>query len=307
MPKNHNPEKGLIFNIQRFSIHDGPGIRTTVFMKGCPLRCLWCSNPESQDFFPNLMARDINCRGCGACVEACPEEAITLVREQGRRIRWEQCNQCLVCVNACMYDSLMQCGNEMTVEEILAEVLRDEPFYRNSGGGMTVSGGEALSQSEFVADLLGAAKAAGLHTALDTTGYAPWEKLEKTIPFVDLILWDIKHLDSREHKWGTGLENEVILENLKRASGLSKAIWLRMPLIKDFNDSEAHIRKVIALGKEIRAEKVSLLPYHEGGKSKCEQMGRDYPFPEGKSPTDEEIERLKGIIEEEGLKVSIGS
>jgi len=307
MPKNRNPDKGLIFNIQRFSIHDGPGIRTTVFMKGCPLRCRWCSNPESQDFSPNLMARDINCRACGACVEACPKGAITLDPEQGRRIHWEECTQCLECVTACIYDSLNQCGREMTVKEVLEEVLSDKAFYKNSGGGMTVSGGEALSQSEFVTDLLGAAKDAGLHTALDTTGYAPWDKLEGTIPFVDLILWDIKHLDSHEHKWGTGQENEVILENLKKASGLAKPIWLRMPLIKDFNDSEAHIRKVIALGKEIRAEKISLLPYHEGGKTKCEQMGRDYPFPEGESPTDEEIERLKDTIEKEGLKVTIGS
>jgi pyruvate formate lyase activating enzyme len=206
-----------------------------------------------------------------------------------------------------MYDSLRQCGREMTVKEVLEEVLRDEDFYRNSGGGMTVSGGEALSQSEFVTDLLRAAREAGVHTALDTTGYAPWEKMERTIPFVDLILWDIKHLDSREHKWGTGLENKLILENLKKASGLAVPIWLRMPLIKDFNDSEAHIQKITALGKEISAGKISLLPYHEGGKTKCEQMGRDYPFPEGESPTDEEIERLKGIIESEGLKVSIGS
>ncbi len=307
MPKNHNPEKGLIFNIQRFSIHDGPGIRTTVFMKGCPLRCRWCSNPESQDFSPNLMARDINCRACGACVEACPEGAITLDQEQGRQIHWEECTQCLECVSACVYDSLSQCGREMTVKEVLEEVLRDEAFYKNSGGGMTVSGGEALSQGDFVADLLRAAQEAGLHTALDTTGYAPWEKMERTIPFVDLILWDIKHLDSSKHKWGTGLENEVILENLKKTSGMAKPIWLRMPLIKDFNDSEDHIRKVITLGKEIGAEKISLLPYHEGGKTKCEHMGRDYPFREGKSPTDEEIEHIKDTIEKEGLKVMVGS
>lgn len=298
--------KGIIFDIQRFSIHDGPGIRTTVFMKGCPLRCRWCSNPESQDFTPNLMVREIQCRKCGTCMAACPEHAVTFSLHGGRRIHWDQCTQCLSCVDACIYGSLKRCGKEMNVEEVLAEVLRDEAFYRNSGGGMTVSGGEALSQAGFVARLLEAAKQAGLHTALDTSGYASWKILEYIIPKTDLILWDIKHLDEDSHRWATGVGNALILANINKASGLAKSIWLRMPLIKNFNDSESHIRRVITLGKYIKAERISLLPYHEGGKSKCEQMGRVYPFPEGRSPDDETVERLRAMIENAGLRATVG-
>ena len=299
-------KKGLVFNVQRFSIHDGPGIRTTVFMKGCPLKCLWCSNPESQDFSPNLMVRDINCRGCGACVKVCPEGAITLTKEQGRMIDWGKCTQCLICADACIYDSLNVCGKYMAVEEILEEVMRDHDFYKNSGGGITVSGGEALSQNEFVADLLKECKGQGLHTVLDTTGYAPWEKIERVLRFVDLVLFDIKHPDSREHKRSTGVGNELILENLARISE-TNIVWLRMPLIAGFNDSEECIKGVAMLGKRIGAEKLSLLPYHEGGKSKSEQIGRPYGFPRGKAPEDEHITFLKEVIEKEGVKVSIAS
>ena len=302
-----NKPRGIIFDIQRFSIHDGPGIRTTVFMKGCPLRCRWCSNPESQDFAPNLMVREGRCRVCGACVTACPEQAVTLVDHQERRIDWGRCTQCLACVDACLYGSLQRCGRQVSVEEVLEEVLRDEAFYRNSGGGITVSGGEALSQAPFVARLLAEARQAGLHTALDTSGYAPWEALEYVLPVTDLLLWDIKHLDPGIHKWATGVENALILENLKKASGAAKEIWLRMPLIKDFNDSESHVTDIIALGKEIGAKKISLLPYHEGGKSKCEQMGRTYAFPEGRSPDDESVERLRRLIEAAGLQAGVGS
>ncbi len=306
LSKNEYSEKGFVFNIQRFSIHDGPGIRTTVFMKGCPLHCLWCSNPESQDATPNLMVRDMNCKGCGACKEICPKGAISLTEEGIRKIEWGKCNQCLLCVNACPYNALNICGTYMTVDEVLEEVLRDKDFYRNSGGGITVSGGEALTQNEFVTDLLKASKSEGLHTALDTSGYAPWEKLEKVLSFVDLILWDIKHLDPVVHKKMTGAENNLILENLLKASHI-KPVWMRMPLIAGFNDSETYIREFIRLAKKIAAEKVSLLPYHEGGKSKTDQMGRPYPFPDGRAPGDEHIELLKGMIEKAGIKVSIGS
>jgi len=301
-----NKKKGLIFNIQRFSVHDGPGIRTTVFMKGCPLRCLWCSNPESQDFSPSLMVRDIQCKGCGACVKACPQQAITLTQEAGRKIHREQCNQCLLCTQACLYHSLNVCGEYMEPGEVLEEVLKDRTFYRNSDGGMTVSGGEALSQSEFVIHLLEECKREGLHAALDTSGYGRWEELEALLPLVDLLLFDLKHLDSSEHQRTTGVGNEIILENLEKASKITP-VWLRIPLIAGFNDSEDHIEKIASLGKERGAQKISFLPYHEGGKTKNEQLGRPDQLSEFKAPSDKHIQKLKGIVERKGLRVTIGN
>lgn len=298
--------KGLVFNIQRFSLHDGPGIRTTVFLKGCPLRCLWCSNPESQDPRPSLVVRDVNCKGCGACVEACPKGAIVLDDERRRRIQWSRCDQCLVCVGACLYKSLNICGTYMAAEEVMNEVMRDEPFYKNSGGGITVSGGEPLAQAGFLMEILRASKRAGLHTVLDTTGFAPWGTMEEILPMVDLSLWDIKQLDPREHERATGVGNELILQNLLKASRMTR-IWLRIPLIAGFNDSQGHMLEIVSLAKEVKAEKISLLPYHEGGRSKCEQLGRVYPYPDGKAPGEEEIRLLQRLMEREGILVSVGS
>jgi pyruvate formate lyase activating enzyme len=306
LPQKSDRKKGLIFNLQRFSIHDGPGIRTTVFMKGCPLKCLWCANPESQDFFPNLMVRDINCRGCGACVAACVEGAIWMNKEGRRRIDWNRCTQCLLCVDACIYGSLNICGRYVGVEEVLEEVLKDSAFYNNSGGGMTVSGGEALSQTSFVARLLNAAGREGLHTTIDTSGYVPWKEMKDVLRFADLVLFDIKHLDSQEHEKTTGVDNRQILDNLRRVAG-EKEVWLRVPLIAGFNDSHEHMDHIAVLGREIGAKKISLLPYHEGGKSKSEQMGRSYGFPQAMAPDDEHIEYLKRLIEKRGIGVSVGS
>ena len=298
-------QDGLIFNIQRFSIHDGPGIRTTVFLKGCPLRCNWCSNPESQQAFPTLLVRDIPCVRCGKCAQTCPKEAIS-IDCTGRHIDWSICDNCLQCVDACLYQSLKMCGERISVEDALIEVLKDLPFYKNSNGGMTVSGGEPLMQAEFVASLLELCKQEGLHTCLDTTAYAPWEVMKEVLRFVDLVLFDVKHLDSREHQRTTGVPNDLILANLEKAANLTK-IWLRIPLIAAFNDSEEHIKNVVNLGIKHGVEKISLLPYHEGGKNKCEQMGRPYPHGADSFPTDEHVEHLKEMIEAEGMSVSVGS
>jgi pyruvate formate lyase activating enzyme len=299
-------EKGIVFNIQKFSVHDGPGIRTTVFMKGCPLHCLWCSNPESQNPFPDLMVRDILCKGCGACAEVCPQGAITITRESGRKIDRTKCNRCLLCVPVCIYHSLNICGKYMEVGDVIGEVLKDRLFYKNSGGGVTLSGGEVLLQGRFARNLLEQSKGEGLHTALDTSGFGPWKELEALLPFVDLLLFDLKHMDSAEHQKTTGMGNELILENLEKASQMVP-VWLRIPLIVGFNTSLDHIKRVAFLGKKLGVQKLSLLPYHEGGKTKCEQLGRTYPLPEARAPGEEHIQALKGLVEQEGIKVSISN
>lgn len=300
-----NSKKGWVFDIQRFSIHDGPGIRTTVFMKGCPLRCLWCSNPESRDPHPILITRDIKCTSCGECAAVCPNGAITIYSTGKRVIDWGICTQCLVCVDACRFQALSICGKYLSIGEILEEVLKDRPFYKNSGGGVTVSGGEPLSQWEFVCELCKAFKENQLHVALETSGFAPWKYFEKVLEYVDLVLYDVKHLDPVKHLEGTGVDNGLILENLRRAAKKAK-IWVRMPLIAGYNDSPDHITNLVSLAKEIGAEKISLLPYHEGGKSKCEQIGKIYPIPEAKAPSEESIKEIQGLITKLGIEATIG-
>jgi pyruvate formate lyase activating enzyme len=299
-------KSGVVFDIQRFSIHDGPGIRTTVFLKGCPLACLWCASPESQSTSPSLLVRGVNCRRSGACEKICPERAVVLVDGEGRKVDWNLCNHCLQCVEACVYGAMAACGREMRVDEIVAEAIRDRAFYETSNGGVTISGGEPLLQSEFLLALLRALKDEGVHTALDTSGFAPWGSLEAVLGLVDLVLYDIKHLESEVHRRATGVPNELILENLRKAAGRSP-VWLRVPLISGFNDSDEHIESLVGLAKEVDAEKISLLPYHEGGRAKCEQVGRSYEFNEGRAPDDDRVQRLKGLIESGGITASIGN
>lgn len=268
--------------------------------------CRWCSNPESRGFKPQLITRDIVCTGCGACAAVCPQEAIAISAEGGRQIDRGRCDQCLVCADVCAYNALQRCGEYRGIREVLDEVLRDRPFYNNSGGGATVSGGEPLSQSAFVIQLLRACREEGLHTAVDTTGHLPWEKIREAISYTDLILWDIKHLDPGEHERTTGVGNSLILENLKRAAGLTR-IWLRVPLIAGFNDGEEHIGGVAALARRVGAEKVSLLPYHEGGRSKSRQIGVNYRFSDAQAPAEEQVDLLRRVIEREGLQAGVGN
>ena len=297
-------EQGLIFNIQRYSIHDGPGIRTTVFFKGCPLHCRWCSNPESINSVPEIVFRSTRCDGCGRCVKACVPGALKLDGNQVEIDR-EKCDLCFKCVTACYAESLETTGRYYSLEEVLDEASRDEPFYHNSGGGVTLSGGEPLFQPEFAINLLKACKTKGLHTTLDTSGQVKWEVLEKALPYVDIVMYDIKHVGSDLHRQGTGAGNELILENLRRIAGYGKVrLWIRLPVIPGFNDSREHFEKLAAAIKGLPAEKVSLLTYHEWGKPKYEALGREYQMKGTEAPTAVKMEQLAEIIRAVGLEVT---
>ncbi len=298
-------EKGLVFNIQRFSIHDGPGIRTTVFMKGCPLDCKWCSNPESKDCRPALLARDLLCGGCGKCVEACHVQAISFSKETGRVIDWTKCNHCLKCVDVCLFKSLNAIGKWMTIDECMVEIMSDLPFYQNSGGGVTLSGGEPLRASNFVSRLLKRCKDEGLHTAIETSGFAKWDLFSEVLKYTDLVLYDVKHTDSGKHLEGTGVNNELILRNLAKAAKTNE-IWIRIPLVAGYNDAKDNIAHVALLAKDLGIKRISLLPYHAGGESKCAQLGMDYAMPGAVTPTDEAIKELALMGRELGLEVMEG-
>ena len=297
--------KGLVFNIQRFSLHDGPGIRTTVFLKGCPLRCKWCSNPESINAHPEIMTFDVRCIGCGKCAQICPQKAITL-KDGSRTVEWDKCNLCLECAKVCPAGGIEQVGKHMEVEEVVAEVEKDSIFYVNSGGGATFSGGEPLRQWEFVKEAAQLCKEKGIQTALDTSGYAPWEVMEQVLKHIDLVLYDIKQLDPLRHKEGTGVSNELILENAARTAARVRT-WLRIPLIPGFNSSRAFIEEVAQLAKRLGVEKVSLLPYHEWGVAKYARLGRAYPN-EGAKPLPEElVEELQETAQSRVLQVAVGA
>lgn len=304
MGMENNSGKGLIFNIQRYAVQDGPGIRTTIFMKGCPLRCKWCSNPESQEPYPEIMTHDVRCIACHKCLEVCPVGAVSFSGE-GREIDRERCNLCLQCAEVCPSKAIEHVGDYLTVDEVLKEVLADRVFYRNSGGGMTISGGEPLLQWQFVAELCRRAKEEDICTAIDTCGYAPWDIMEKVLKYVDLVLFDVKHMDSAKHKDGTGVDNEVILSNAKKTASLVET-WIRVPLIPNFNDSNHDIQSIAEFSSSLHTRKVSILPYHELGSSKYAQLGTICPGDGTIPPSEEKVQSVRDRFESSGLKVEVG-
>jgi pyruvate formate lyase activating enzyme len=298
---------GRVFNIQRYSLHDGPGIRTLVFLKGCPLGCLWCSNPESQRGEPELGFIESRCVGtqlCGnGCIEVCLAGAMQLSTLGKPVINRQACNACGLCAAKCTKEALKIVGQDMTVAQIMEEVEKDRPFYRRSGGGVTVGGGEPLAQWEFAAGLLAAIQGAYLHTALETCGHGPWHHLEQLLRQVDTLYIDFKQIDPVKHKELTGHSNELILSNLRRVGSVKspKDVVVRIPIIPGYNDSEDNITGISEAVGEFGFHQVELIPYHRFGVSKYAQYGIDYRMDESLVARGANLNQLKQIVARHGL------
>ncbi len=281
---------GVIFEIQRFSIHDGPGIRTTVFMKGCPLRCKWCHNPESMSKDLQLSFMPDKCIGCGFCFKHCKQDCHRM--ENGRHVLdRSNCIVCGSCTEECYAGALEMVGREITVEETIDEVMRDEPFYANSEGGMTLSGGEPLLQFDYSLACLKLAKERGLHNCMETCSHVAYERIEAVMPYVDLFLCDFKETDPEKHKAYTGVTNERIQANIRQLDKDGGKMLLRCPIIPGLNDRDDHFAGIAAFAKDLNnLQGVELMPYHRLGESKLDRMGMiGAERAESHAPSKEEI------------------
>lgn len=296
---------GILFDIRRFSLHDGPGIRTTVFFKGCPLKCRWCHNPESQSPRRELVFRRERCIHCLACLEACPHGASVLVDGDVATLS-EACQSCGACVEACYADARQIAGWESSAAEAFAAAGRDAAFYEKSGGGVTFSGGEPLMQPDFLLELLQICKGRGFHTALDTCGFARWEIIERVRPFVDLFLYDIKVVDPERHRRFTGVSNRLILENLSKLCAHGHDIILRAPLIPGVNDGQANIEALGALAARLSLRRVDVLPYHNTAGNKYEGLNRPYSLSGLQPQSKDEINEIARQLGAFGLHIRVG-
>ena len=301
------PPTGCIFDIKRFAIHDGPGIRTTVFLKGCPLRCQWCDNPESQLKEPCLVYWWQRCIHCDTCLAECPRDAITVGPAGDRIIHVERCDLCGRCVKACYPGALQQIGCQITVDEVFSVLEDDRPFYEESGGGVTLSGGEPLAQPAFAQALLRRCRDEYIHTAMETCGHAPWEIFRELLPYLDLLLYDLKELDPDRHQVFTAKSNELILSNLRAVALSPIPVIVRRPVIPSYNDALADMHELGHLLRELNTiQEVHLLPYHQLGRTKYERLGREYPLAGHPALQEEHVTALKDILESYGLPVRIG-
>lgn len=291
---------GLITNIQKYSTEDGPGIRTTVFLKGCPLRCLWCHNPEGQETRPELIYYQVRCIGCGACVEACPEKAIIPDPRTGLAPDRSRCTGCGTCADACPANARKLMGSRLTVAAVLAEVEKDAVFYAQSGGGVTLSGGEPTLQPDFCRSLLWACHQRHITTALDTCGFTKWATLEPMLEAVDLVLFDLKQMDPELHRQQVGIALEPILANLQRLNTAGKAICIRTPVVPGYTDRPENIAAIAQFLRSLnQVQGWELLPFHQLGEAKYQQLGKEYALAGLRPPTAETMESLAAIARSE--------
>jgi len=297
-------KKALIFDVQRYSVHDGPGIRTLVFFKGCPLRCKWCQNPESISKQREIAFFSNKCIGCGECAKACPKGAITF--EGPGRINRSLCDRCGKCTETCYAEALVTVGKEYAVSDLLDVVERDRPFYRQSGGGVTVSGGEPTAQFSFLLDFLKAAKAADLHTVMETCGSCAWSKLEQLLPYLDLIHFDLKIIDAKAHRRHTGAGNRSILTNARKLVESSANMVFRVPLVPGMTATSENVLDIIDLLSEFEHDRIHLLPYHKMGESKLERIDSTLEPLNLEPLSDEDVAAIKVQFEAAGISVLIG-
>jgi len=296
--------KATIFDIQRYSVHDGPGIRTLVFFKGCPLRCRWCQNPESLDKEREIAFFANKCIGCGECAKVCPRDAI--VFEDTRRINRALCDRCGLCAETCYAEALTVIGKEYDIRSLLDIVERDRPFYEQSGGGVTVSGGEPMLQFDFLLDFLRAAKEAGLNTVIETCGSFAWSKFSKLLPYLDIVYFDLKVIGGNEHKRLTGASNKRILANARKLVESGGKVVFRVPLVRGMTATEDNISDLIELLDELGQEEVHLLPYHKMGESKLQRIDSGLE-PLGLEPlSDEEVAEIRARFGAAGMRTCIG-
>ncbi len=296
--------KALVLNIQKFSLHDGDGIRTTIFFKGCGFHCLWCHNPESQNYYPQLMKYDERCKGCGECIKVCEQGALTRSDDGNILLDRDKCEGCGKCVDFCAYSALEIAGKYYTAEELVDEVRKDIILYEESGGGITLSGGEVMSQdSEFLLDLLKRLKRLGIKVNIDTCGFAQWSAYEKINPYIDTFLYDIKMINEEKHLEYIGEGLELTLSNLIKLNDLDSDINIRIPIIGKVNDSLEEMKTVSnwLVANKIRVKQMNLLPYHNTGSSKYERLGIRYQDEKMSVPSEEKMEEIKYVFKKNGF------
>jgi pyruvate formate lyase activating enzyme len=300
--------EGVVFDIQHYAVHDGPGIRTLVFLKGCPLECLWCCNPESQRFEPELTHNRLRCRSCFSCVETCPHGAVQ-AGEAGPVFDRGVCRTCAapLCVDACPQGALALAGTRMSAEQVMDRVILDKAFYQNSGGGVTFSGGEPFAQPDFLEELLTRSRDLGIHTTVETCGLVDPRVLTRCEPLVDLFLFDLKTVDPGRHERMTGAPNGIILENLRALAAKRRdGVTVRVPLVPGCTDGEDDLRALGALLTSLGLRRVELMPYHSLGADKYAALGRPYPLEGTMSPAPASIEACRSLLGTFGLACEVG-